>query len=137
MNVDILRLLFDFGLMTMIWMVQLIIYPSFLYYEKKALRRWHDKYTFRISYIIVPLMFGQLGLSIFQLLETLSIYSIGSFILIMLIWGDTLIQFVPMHTKITVDNFEKEMLSRLIKRNWFRTFLWTALFLWSMLCFLV
>ncbi|MFT7429007.1 MAG: hypothetical protein ACI9IZ_001504, partial [Nonlabens sp.] len=38
---DLLQLLVDFGLVVLIWIVQLIIYPSFLYYGSKTLNKWH------------------------------------------------------------------------------------------------
>jgi hypothetical protein len=35
MDINIIRLLFDAGLFVLIWMIQLSVYPSFLYYEKQ------------------------------------------------------------------------------------------------------
>jgi len=42
MSIPLIRLLFDFGLLVLIWLVQLVIYPSFLYYEQDNLKRWHE-----------------------------------------------------------------------------------------------
>ena len=50
----------DFGLLVLIWMVQLVVYPGFKYYQRERLLEWHARYTSRISYIVGPLMLGQL-----------------------------------------------------------------------------
>ena len=59
--IDIIRLLVDFGLLVLIWIIQLIIYPSFLFYRAKELITWHKMYTKAIALIVIPLMLGQLG----------------------------------------------------------------------------
>ena len=59
-----ITLLVDIGLVVLIWMVQLIVYPSFTFYSKENLVNWHQKYTARIAVIVIPLMFLQLILVI-------------------------------------------------------------------------
>ncbi|MEO1009857.1 MAG: hypothetical protein AAFX53_01035 [Bacteroidota bacterium] len=60
MKYEILRLLCDFGLVVLIWSVQLIIYPSFQFYNPIELLLWHGIYVHRITYVVLPLMVGQL-----------------------------------------------------------------------------
>lgn len=60
MNIDLVRLLLDFGLVVLIWIVQLVIYPSLCYYQDKDLAKWHKIYTQRIGVIVGPLMIAQL-----------------------------------------------------------------------------
>jgi hypothetical protein len=55
-----LRQLIDFGLVVLLWLVQWIIYPSFLQVAPERLVKWHAQYTQRMGYIVMPLMFGQL-----------------------------------------------------------------------------
>ena len=71
MIVEILRILFDVGLLVLIWMVQLIVYPSFLYYTHEQLVVWHTRYVKQISLIVIPLMFGQTLVSGYQLYQLL------------------------------------------------------------------
>lgn len=136
MNVSILRLLFDFGLVILIWLVQLVIYPSFLFYSKEQLISWHRKYTVGISFVVIPLMFGQLIIAIIQLINGMTIYTISSMVLIILVWTSTFIQFVPMHNKIASGNSTTKVLYQLVKQNWLRTTLWTIIFICSALTFL-
>lgn len=133
MNLELLRLLFDFGLLVLIWLVQLVIYPSFQFYQKENLLKWHKKYTVGITFVVIPLMFGQLIISIFQLLEVRNMFTIGSLILIPIAWAITFSQFVPMHGKISAGQVNKDLLQRLVRRNWWRTLLWTAIFTWTFL----
>ena len=41
MTIDIARVIIDFGAVVLIWMVQLVVYPSFTYFQKKELMDWH------------------------------------------------------------------------------------------------
>lgn len=125
---DLLCLLFDFGLVVLIWMVQLIVYPSFLYYTSKNLLLWHQKYTQRLALIVIPLMLGQLILSAFQVYQNLTSYSLSTFLIVLFLWGITLLKFAPMHGEISQGNTSKEFLTNLVRWNWIRTVLWSLLF---------
>ena len=133
MSITILRLLFDFGLLVLIWIVQRIIYPGFLHYNSKNLINWHKVYTSRLTFIVMPLMLGQLGVSIYQLIVEINLYTVLSIIIIIGIWVSTFTQFVPIHAQISKGKASQKMLDSLVKKNWIRTFLWTILFLYSML----
>ncbi|MFC2149047.1 hypothetical protein ACFLR9_10845 [Bacteroidota bacterium] len=131
METDTIRLLFDAGLVVLIWMIQLIVYPGFLYYEKDDLMKWHKYYTSRLSLIVIPLMFGQLILAVIQLVQFQAIETIVSLTLVIAVWASTFLQFVPIHNQIFKNNSNITLLKQLVKRNWLRTILWTLIFCWS------
>ena len=133
MSITILRLLFDFGLLVLIWIIQRIVYPSFIHYNSKDLVNWHKVYTSRLTFIVMPLMLGQLGISIYQLIMEIDLYTVLSLIIIIVIWVATFLQFVPIHAQISKGKASQKMLDSLVKKNWIRTFLWTVLFLYSLL----
>jgi len=133
MTQEEIRLLVDFGLMVLIWMVQLLIYPSFAYYSGEALLRWHKKYTPRITVVVLPLMLGQLILYGALIQEVKTVYAIGSFCIVLLLWLLTFAVFVPLHKSITNGSHTEDSLRKLTAYNWARTLLWTVLFLWSWL----
>ena len=132
MDLFIYRLLFDFGLLVLIWLVQLVIYPSFQYYSKKELVEWHQRYTIQVTYVVLPLMLGQLIIAILQFKNVNSApmaqYTELSLLLILALWLSTFLQFVPMHNKISNGDFNEELLLKLVRKNWIRTILWTLLF---------
>ena len=63
MDLQLIRLLLDFGLMVLIWIVQLVIYPGLCYYKNEDLGKWHKIYTQRIGVIVGPLMIAQLAVT--------------------------------------------------------------------------
>ncbi len=128
MDIALIKLVVDTGLLILIWIVQLVIYPSFIYYDEKNLVKWHIKYTSNISFIVVPLMLGQSFIAIFQLFSNSSLITVAYFILVLSSWLFTFILFVPIHSKISQGLAEYKMLKKLVKNNWIRTFIWTTIF---------
>ncbi len=128
MELIVAKLLVDFGLVVLIWIVQLIIYPGFTYYQKQSLVNWHQLYTFRIGVIVMPLMIGQLTISFVQVFSKIDFHNILNLILIIAVWISTFLQFVPIHNRITNGKIDMKLMNTLIKINWLRTFLWTMIF---------
>ena len=123
------RLLFDSGLLVLIIMVQLIIYPSFLHYPLKNLIAWHNIYTKKIAIVVIPLMLGQLSVSIFQVYEKQVFDTLSYAIIVLFLWGITLFKFAPMHNTISQGSVNDKFLTKLVRLNWIRTILWFLLFL--------
>ena len=137
MSIAIIRLLLDFGLVVLIWMIQLIVYPSFLYYTTTNLVVWHRKYTQLIGYIVGPLMLGQLGVAIYQVSTDFTLYHSLCILTIAAIWIVTFLQFVPIHNNISKGRINEPMLLSLVRKNWSRTILWTLLFAYSFLMLII
>lgn len=128
MNLAQYRLLLDFGLAVLIWIVQLVVYPSFLFYRREDLLNWHGDYTQKITYVVLPLMLGQLLAGGLQLARSVSWYTAFSAVVILSLWLLTFLVFVPLHGQIASGAFDEQTLSRLVQWNWLRTALWTLLF---------
>ncbi len=128
----LLRLLIDFGLLILIWLVQLIIYPAFKFQPADLLQQWHKLYTQRISFVVVPLMLLQLILSIFHLWKEVNLYTAGTFSIILFLWIYTFSVFVPLHSTIDQAPSKVENVRLLVVKNKFRTFGWSIVFLWSL-----
>ncbi len=132
MTLELLRVLLDFGLMVLIWMVQLLIYPSFKYFSIPELRKWHERYTFNIALIVIPLMFGQLIVYGIQVYQTPTSFAVSGILIVVLLWVFTFLHFVPLHKTINDNTSSQNTLNHLVFTNWIRTFLWSSLFLWSL-----
>ncbi len=123
-----LRQLIDFGLVVLLWLVQRIIYPSFMQVAPERLVEWHAQYTQQMGYIVVPLMFGQLGLSV------LAVWQVGvgldwlDLLLVLSCWGLTFGFSVPLHQQIAAGESHPKVLQRLVVTNWPRTLVWTLIF---------
>lgn len=85
--IEITRLLLDFGLCILIWVVQLIVYPSFAFYNNTQLLKWHKTYTKAIALIVIPLMLGQLGIAIYQVFLAQNSYTLVSIVLVVFSMG--------------------------------------------------
>ncbi len=133
MEFQVLRSIIDFGLVVLIWMVQLIIYPGFKYYGMENLMAWHSRYTVLIGCIVVPLMLAQLVLAAYLAFIKPFQINILIIILIGIIWIVTFLRFVPMHKKITNGFTGDGLLKNLLQENWIRTLLWTVVFALSFL----
>ena len=125
--IEITRLVLDVGLLVLIWMIQLIVYPSFLFYTAKELIAWHKMYTKAIALIVIPLMLGQLSIIIYQVFLVQNTYTLTSIILVVFLWGITLLKFAPMHQQISEGNTHEKLLKKLVQNNWIRTLIWTIL----------
>ena len=135
--IEYFRLIFDSGLFVLILNVQLIVYPSFMHYEQKNLLSWHSIYTKKIAFIVIPLMFGQLFVAFFQIYQKQIFDTVFYAVVVLTLWGITLMKFAPMHAKISNGNSDRRLLLKLVNLNWYRTFLWCVLFLFTLikLCF--
>ncbi|MEM6724319.1 MAG: hypothetical protein AAF598_09795 [Bacteroidota bacterium] len=132
----LLRLLLDFGCLVMIWMVQLVVYPSFIYFAKADLFRWHERYTGLVTVVVFPLMTGQLFVFGVQLWQLVNWYTLLSGMLIAGLWGSTFLYFVPLHGTIQPDHYDLNKVKRLANHNWWRTALWSILFLFTLAFYL-
>jgi len=94
----------------------------------ERLVKWHAQYTQRMGYIVMPLMFGQLGLSV------LAVWQVGcglgwlDLLLVLSCWGLTFGFSVPLHQQIAAGESHPKVLQRLVLTNWPRTLVWTFVF---------
>ena len=126
--IEILRLVVDFGLVVLVWIVQTIIYPSFLYMTEEQVRKWHPRYSTMITFFVAPLMFLQVGTVIYQIVNALSPWAIVSILCVLAVWCITFLQAVPLHRKIGRIPSSLDVRKQLVKVNWPRTLLWTLVF---------
>jgi hypothetical protein len=127
-----IRLLLDSSIVVLIWMIQLIVYPSFKYCDKEHLVSWHQKYSTRLAGIVIPLMLGQFVISMYQLYATFNYDSVIYALFVWSLWISTFLIFVPLHKTIASGNSTSIDLKQLVLKNWLRTILWSLLFLYSL-----
>jgi hypothetical protein len=125
-----IRLSVDSGLFVLIWLVQVIIYPSFRYIDSARLNHWHQQYTRKILYFVGPLLFVQTAVNALQVLFDPLVYMVDG-LLLGGIWINTFFIAIPIHNAIDCgESLEKNIL-KLLRVNRWRAFLWTALLLIS------
>ena len=117
------RVINDFGLFVLIWLVQLIIYPSFEFTAASRFASWHLKYTGLITVFVVPLMFAQVGLLAWENSLFFSWKSATGAILVVSCWLVTFTLSVPTHSKLQAIGNDLETVRWLVLTNWPRTIL--------------
>ncbi len=122
-----LQLIVDSGLLVLIWLVQLIIYPSFRYTEEKVFIGWHSRYTALIGLIVTPLMFLQVGVEVFCFLAQDIRWQ--RILILLVIWLATFSLSVPCHSRLHGAGKNMIVIQRLVTTNWIRTLCWSLLFL--------
>ena len=120
------------GLVVLIWLVQIIIYPGMHGWDQPRFAVLHKDYTRRISFIVGPLMLGQAALALYQLIVQPGSSSVVQILLIGGVWAVTIFISVPLHRKLS-DGYEERTVSRLVATNWLRTAGWSLVFLFDML----
>ncbi|MEM8867164.1 MAG: hypothetical protein AAGC73_02745 [Verrucomicrobiota bacterium] len=127
--ISLIRHLADFGMLVILWLVQLVIYPSFLRISADQLVLWHRSYTTRVGFVIIPTMFTQLFCQLWAATTSGGTLNYLSLTTVLVCWILTFFVSVPLHNKISNGEGEPATLNRLIQTNWPRTVLWTLAFI--------
>lgn len=123
-----IRHLVDFGMVVLIWLVQLIIYPSFLVIRKELLVQWHESYVRLMARIVGPLMIIQLVVVSIQTLTNSTATRVIALILVLTCWASSFLLSIPCHKRIGDGDTGNANLELLVRSNWPRSILWTAVF---------
>ena len=109
----------------LIWVVQVVHYPVFMFLPHDKLNAFSLFHQRRISLIVLPIMLIELGSLIALNVMDLGnlVYSIAM-ILLIIIWGATFFLQVPCHQQLLAGN-KNPFAGRLIRTNWIRTVCWT------------
>ncbi len=113
------------GLLVLIWLVQIIIYPSMHGWDKSAFMELHRSYCLRISLIVGPLMIAQAVAAIQQLIRTPDLISTGQLLLIAFVLAITALISVPLHRRLSSSGYRTRTVDRLVHTNWMRTLGWS------------
>ena len=116
--------LIDLVFVYLIWIVQIIIYPSFKFTSTELFKKWHDKYCFRVGFFVLPLMVAQLLAGIVILKSDGDWFN---FLIVSLTWISTFLIFTPIHSNLKKFGKSDKVLDQLIKKNWIRVALWSTL----------
>jgi hypothetical protein len=112
------------AMFVVIWLVQLVIYPSFALVPAPLLAPWHARYTRIISLFVVPLMLGQAVLLAPGVLRgeaaatAMLAMAAGA-------WIVTARFSVRLHGRIAAGD-GAPAIAMLVRTNWPRTVLWTG-----------
>ena len=91
----------SWGLLILIWLVQLIIYPGFHRITREAFAAYHGWYVIRISSVVLPLMLAELILTVGWIRsDDYSLVSVLTGVLVLIVWFSTFVLQVPIHNQL-------------------------------------
>ena len=113
------------GLLILIWLVQIIIYPGLTRIPFNDFVNYHAWYVTRITIVVLPLMIFEIFIAIawFFLQDNL-FYPSVAFGLVILVWCSTFTFQVPIHKSLQAGK-DKSEIRRLVATNWVRTIAWS------------
>jgi len=107
-----------------IWVIQLLHYPSFHFINDKKYIEFQHFHMQRISFIVIPAMLIELASALLLAYFFRSSLTIILLALLLGVWAVTFIFFTNMHQKLT-NGYNQSIVDRLIQINWSRTILWS------------
>ncbi len=115
----------SWGLLVLIWLVQVIIYPGLFRISSKEFVKYHSWYTIRITAIVLPLMICEVIITAgWLILDKVTIFSAIAAFFVVFVWLSTFMLQVPIHKQLQSGK-DKTLIRRLVKTNWIRTFAWS------------
>jgi len=113
----------------LIWFVQLVQYPLFLFVGTAEFALYEREHTRRVTWLVAPLM-GIEALTAIVLVIlgtgiTMRVAASVGLLLVVAIWASTAFVQVPCHKKLST-GFDLSTARRLVTTNWLRTLAWTA-----------
>jgi hypothetical protein len=125
-----LLLLLNFGLAAyltgVIWMVQLVHYPSFALVPPDGFRVFHQAHLKRMGWVVMAPMVLELLLAGWLAWVWPGAAAWWALGLVVVIWAVTFFVSVPLHNRLAADGSTFATVYGLIKTNWLRTLAWTA-----------
>ena len=101
-----LSLLVDTVFLYLIWVIQLVIYPSFKYISYQNFSIWHKNYCNIIGIFVIPLMLFQLIESVILVID---LRSVLNFTVVIITWALTFTVFVHIHKKLSNEGNKKDI----------------------------
>jgi len=107
-----------------IWVIQLVHYPSFHYVNMVVYTKFQKFHMSRISFVVMPAMIIEIATAMLLLVFSSSLVYVTNMILLILIWLSTAFLSVPCHTRLE-KAYSFDDVDKLVKTNWPRTLLWS------------
>ena len=120
------HLIFTSIMTGVIWVIQIVHYPSFHFIEKELYTAFQKFHMNKISIIVIPIMLAELitGMMLFLDKSSKSPFLIISIIILVLIWLITGVFFTKAHNEL-IAGYQELVVNQLVAMNWIRTLLWT------------
>ncbi len=122
---DSVNLAVSWALTTLIWLVQLIVYPGFHRIPPGRFVDYHRWYAIRITVVVLPLMLAELVfLAGWWLSGAEGTPAYIATLTVSIVWLSTFGLQVPIHKRLQAGK-SNDLIKRLVATNWIRTAAWS------------
>lgn len=111
-----------------IWFVQVVHYPLFARVDARAFRAYEERHTALTTFVVLPPMVAELGLSCWLLLRApadAEPLAWAGAAMVAALWLSTFAVQVPCHARLS-QGFDQRAWRTLVGSNWVRTALWSG-----------
>lgn len=108
----------------LIWLIQVVHYPSFAFVDNNRFLEFHSFHSKKITFIVLPVMTIEITTAFLLCLSWSQIF-IWNFISVIALWVLTGLVSVPIHNSLTA-GMDLKKIHRLVITNWLRTAVWTV-----------
>jgi hypothetical protein len=126
--VPIVHLAATWGMVGVIWFVQVVHYPLFNGVGKELFPEYSKRNANRTTYVVLPLMLIEAATAsalLFMVPEHQQHLAQLAAFLLVLVWASTFLIQVPLHERLQ-RGFEPSIHTSLVRSNWIRTVLWSV-----------
>ncbi len=128
--VDAIYIFSSIFMLGLIWVIQLVHYPSFLFVDNSKFVNFEKFHSQKITYIVMPMMIAEIVSCSMIVVRDYwqgdgSWFWMINMISLLGIWLSTFCLSIPCHAKLR-RGYCHTTIKRLIDTNWPRTFLWTV-----------
>lgn len=106
-----------------IWLIQLLHYPSFSSVARDQFQDFHSHHTAMMGVLVGPIMLIELGSALMLAVRFEKLWAFNLLLLI-LIWYVTFRISVPLHNQLSA-GYSESAVQSLVSTNWIRTGAWT------------
>lgn len=117
-------IIIDSMLFVLILLIQFILYPAFRWIERDKFTDWHRRYTFTISFFVIPLMFAQVAALGYLLFSDFNLLRLVAASGVVVAWFTTAVGAAPLHLRLGSE-YSENAVDRLLKWNFVRVAGWT------------
>lgn len=109
----------------LIWVIQLVHYPSFKFVDIRNTKEFNSFHQTKITIIVMPIMLIELITAIILTIQSsFEFMFVLNTSLLLIIWLSTFLLSIPIHSKL-VTNHSDDLIEKLVLTNWPRTILWS------------
>ncbi len=124
----LINLASTWGMVGLIWIVQLVHYPMFASLDSEQFSKHMDEHQRMISLVVLPLMLAELlsgvALWIYRPTGVPSSLVLTGLALLTIAWASTFFIQVPQHTKL-LEGYDADVCQKLVLWNWGRSLAWS------------